>query len=345
MGALAYFQWLNARDGVYGRTISYTVLDDQGNSRLIPSLAHQLVQGRAVFALLSPVGVQDSVIQDLVIQYGVPDLFTPSANSQETFEWPLSSTREGKILGDWTSQHYAGQKIGIVYGPDRADKARVTGFLAAAYGVGISAKLPLSDVSGAGAEIARAKAARVKLLVALTPSNIIASLKTAMVAAKFMVPLVASGSGLAYGLPDGVITDGFLPSVNATGKSADASWISLFRRIQQKYLPHSSLTSAVIDGMSTAYLLADAMFRAGPDLTRPGLIAALNGLQPGPASAPLEYSTSDHTGPEGAYIGIMRQGSLLPMSDVLVTDDSTTGAVTTYAYPQQTAPADGIPPH
>ena len=45
LARLAYFQWLNAHGGVYGRRIEYRVLDDRGGVKLVPSLAHRLVLG------------------------------------------------------------------------------------------------------------------------------------------------------------------------------------------------------------------------------------------------------------------------------------------------------------
>ena len=62
-GALAYFRWLNARGGVFGRRVVYKVLDDRGNLRIVPSLVHQLVQGEAVFAVFGAAGVQGTAVR------------------------------------------------------------------------------------------------------------------------------------------------------------------------------------------------------------------------------------------------------------------------------------------
>ena len=159
------------------------------------------------------------------------------------------------------------------------------------------------------------------------------------------MPKVAAGAGLAYRLPDGVITDGFLPSLAAPAKSAAGSWIALFRRIQARYLPHTALSPEVIDGMASAYEMAAAMFRAGPQLTRPALISALSEMPPGPVAAPLAYSLTDHGGPQGAYVGVIRNGALVPGTGVLVTDTTRGGKATAYEGTWEAAPGNGIPPH
>jgi len=207
----------------------------------------------------------------------------------------------------------------------------------------------VASPSGAAAGVAAAKAAGARLVVAFTSPGVVAALGTAMASARWRVPVVAAGSGLASGLPDGVMTDGFLPSAAAPangslGRSAGA-WIALFRKIRDRYLPHSPLSPALIDGMSCAYEMAATLFRAGTNLTRPGLIAALDGLPPGPAAAPLAYAATDHGGVQGAYVGMIRGGVLVPMSGVWITGAAAGGPVTPYTGVQAAAPANGIPPH
>jgi hypothetical protein len=181
----------------------------------------------------------------------------------------------------------------------------------------------------------------VHVLVAFTSRGV-----TARLAAQAKgVPLVAAGAGLADRLPDRVITDGFLPSVAASPKSAAGSWIALFRKIQARYLPHLALSPQVIDGMASAYEMAAAMFRTGPQLTRQGLISALSGMPSGPVGAPLAYSAADHGGPQGAYVGVIRHGVLVAGTEVMVTDATRGGLVTMYNGKWGAAPGNGIPPH
>jgi ABC-type branched-subunit amino acid transport system substrate-binding protein len=346
-GALAYFRWLNARGGVFGRRIVYRVLDDRGNLRVVPSLVHRLVQGEAVFAVFGAAGVPGTAVTGFLDSAGVPDVFAGSGCScvnvpgqlPGVFGWLLGDVREGKILGAYVAQHYAGQKVGVLYGPGRAGRDGLAGFKAAAGGVRVAARVKVSGPSQAAAGVRAARAAGARVLVAFTGPGVTAK----MTAAAGALPMVAAGSGLADGLPDGVITDGFLPSAGAPARSRAGSWVALFRKIRDKYLPHAALSPAVIGGMASAYEMTAAMFRAGPTLTRPGLVAALNGLPPGPAGVPLAYTTGDHGGPEGAYVGLIRGGVLVPATGALVTGTANAAGVMPYGGRWAAAPSSGIP--
>ena len=65
------------------------------------------------------------------------------------------------------------------------------------------------------------------------------------------------------------------------------------------------------------------MFKAGRNPTRADLVNAINGgLPQGPSVAPYAYSSSDHAGITGAYIGVIKNGVDRPAGPVQVTDTS-----------------------
>ena len=291
-GAWAYFRWLNAHGGVFGRRIGYRVLNDHGNKRFVPSLVHELVQGDAVFAVFGADGVPGKAVSGFLDTSGVPDVFAGSGCScvdspalPEVFGWSLGDVREGKILGAYIAQHYQDEKVGVLYRPGRAGRDLLDAFTGAASGVRLAAKITVADPSGAVAGAKAACAAGAKVLVTFTSPAMSAQLASA----PRRLPLVVAGSGLADRLPDGVITDGFLPSAGAPAKSAAGSWVALFRTIRGKYLKDLALSPAVIDGMASAYEMAAAMFRRRPaaDASRPGRGAERNAVRPGGGTAGL----------------------------------------------------------
>ena len=257
------------------------------------------------------------------------------------FGWPVVPARDGKLLGAYVARSFAGQRVVVFYSPDSVGRAGLAGFRAASRGVKLTAR-PAASPGGAASVVAAARAAGVKVVVTFTSPLVTAAVKSAMAAKALRVPLVSAGSGLASSLPDGVITDGFLPS---PGAPATRSWITLFRRIRAVYLARQPFSPAMIDGMSSAFEMAAAMFRAGPGLTREDLVAALSGLQPGPSVVPLAYTAADHSGAEGGYVGVIRGGFLVPLTGVMVTADMTSELVMAYRASQQPAPADGVPRH
>ncbi|MFZ0162280.1 MAG: hypothetical protein WAL12_01715, partial [Trebonia sp.] len=78
--------------------------------------------------------------------------------------------------------------------------------------------------------------------------------------------------------------------------------------------------------------------------TRADLVNAINaGLPQGPAVAPYAYSSTDHAGATGAFIGVINNGVETQEGPILTTDTTASGAITTVTASQQAAPASGIP--
>ena len=140
-------------------------------------------------------------------------------------------------------------------------------------------------------------------------------------------------------LINGIISDGYLPPLSASN-----SWIALFKKVHDQYDPKAPFDGNVLVGMAVGYTFVQAMFKAGRNPTRANLVSAIqNGLPQGPAVAPYAYSSSDHSGITGAYIGVIQNGQLVQQGSVLTTDTSASGAITSFTGTEQQAPASGIP--
>ena len=349
----AYFAWLNAHGGVHGHRIAYRVLDDRGNAAAMPSLAHQLVDQDAVFALFDVAGAAENRAADLFLNAArVPDVFAgagcPCANSPATqpytFGWQLDSVREGKILGAYIARRFSGEKVGVLFQDDKYGQGGVAGLDAEVPRSAIVAtRSAEADAGSLSAQLASLKARGARVVVAFVGPALAARLPRALKDLASHPELVVSDAGET--LPGGAITDSFLPAPGSAPKSPAGSWVALFRRIAQRYLPHAPLNASAIYGMAAAYTFAEAMIKAGPHVTRQGLVAAMtSGLPQGPAVAPLAWSDSDHTGATGAYVGVIRNGALVPLSGVMTTGNAPTSAVVPYSAAASSAPATGTPP-
>jgi hypothetical protein len=209
-------------------------------------------------------------------------------------------------------------------------------------------------------QVAALKAKGAQVVVSFSVPAFTALLKLTMLGLKYNPQLVVSDvgsdpitlagllaafaknktAGFGNSLTQGIITDGYLPSLGATSNS----WISLFKQIHDTYIPKLPFDGNVLYGMSVGYTFVQAMFKAGKNPTRQSLINAINaGLPQGVSVAPYVYSATDHNGISGAYMGMIKDGSLVPVGDVLVTDDTATGAVSAFMTPQPDAPPNGIP--
>jgi hypothetical protein len=268
--------------------------------------------------------------------------------------------REGKILGQYIKQHFAGKKIGYFYQNDEFGQDGVKG---------LSYEIPSSMVVSkqsydptnvnVAPQVAALKAAHAQVVVAFSIPAFTALLKLTSLKLGFDPQLVVSNVGsdpitlggllAAFGknkkfsgLTQGIITDGYLPSLGDTG----SSWITLFKKIHDTYIPKLPLDGNVLYGEAVAYTFVQAMLKAGRNPTQADLVNAVNGgLPQGPSVAPYAYSSTDHAGITGAYMGVIKNGVLVPLGHVLVTDTSATGAITPFMTAQPPAPANGLPPH
>jgi F0F1-type ATP synthase membrane subunit c/vacuolar-type H+-ATPase subunit K len=147
-------------------------------------------------------------------------------------------------------------------------------------------------------------------------------------------------AGFGSALTQGIITDGYLPSLGETSNT----WIQLLQKIHTTYLPKLPLDGNVAYGIAVGYTFVQAMLKAGRNPTRQALVGAINaGLPQGFAVAPYAYSATNHDGITGAYMAVVKNGALAPTGPVQVTDTTSTGAITTYSTAQPAAPASGVP--
>lgn len=366
--AAAYFRYVNANGGVYGRSIVFTYLNDHSSVRYAPSDARQLVLGDAVFAVFNDAGTAEHLaVAQFLNSERVPDVFAASGcecwNSPSlpyTYGWQLASVREGKILGYYIARHFTGQKVAFLYQDDAFGRGGVRGLSYEIPGRQVTARVgyPSGDAT-IGPLAARLKATRARVVVSFASPAVIARLRLDMAALSYDPQFVVSGtaadaatitgllrqwssSGSGASLANGIITDSGLPAPGDVSNS----WVALFRKIHDKYLRAISFDGKVMSGMAAAYAFTEALFQAGPNPTRADLLGAIStGLAQGPAVAPLAYGTSGHDGMTGAWIGQIASGGLTPLTGVLITGPARADPVTPYDASQPRSPASGIPLH
>src|SRR6266702_452041 len=114
----AYFDYVNAHGGIYGRKIKYTYLNDQYDPTMTSTVVKQLVLQDNVYAIFNGLGTPTHLaVAPYLNSQKVPDVFVASGcecwNSTstwpQTFGWQIDYVREGKILGKYIEQHF---KIG-----------------------------------------------------------------------------------------------------------------------------------------------------------------------------------------------------------------------------------------
>jgi hypothetical protein len=157
-----------------------------------------------------------------------------------------------------------------------------------------------------------------------------------------LLKTISKGKASGTALIEGAITDGYLPSPTDTSNP----WIQLFMKVHAQYDASVPFDGNVEYGMANAYTLLQALKAAGKNLTRQGLINAINSngaKWTGPGIVPYRYSATDHGGFAGAEIGQLRGGKIVLSGGPLTTDPTASSPITPYTGTQPVPPASGIP--
>ena len=365
----AYFNYVNAHGGIFGRKITYYYYDDGYNPTNTASLTRKLILEDKVFALFSALGTPTHLaVVDYINSQKVPDLFVSSgcncwndpSNHPFTFGWQPDYTIEGKILGQYVQQNLSGKKVGYFFQNDEFGLDGVKG---------LDAQLGASSVPDAsrqnyvptntniGPQIAALQASGAQVVVSF---SIPAFTTLALLAAAkigyhpvWVVSNVGSDVTTLTGLLKsfskgtvggqllgGIVTDAYLPLV---GDSSNP-WISLFKGIRDKYVSYLPWDGNVLYGMAQAYTFVQAIKAAGRNPTRASFVKTLETakLSGGPGLAPYGYSSSNHLGFLGMQMAtIAADGTVTTTGPVYTSSDS--GPVTQYKGSPSSPPANGIP--
>jgi branched-chain amino acid transport system substrate-binding protein len=366
----AFFDYVNAHGGVFGRKIHLVYKDDAYNPAQTVNVVHQLVLQDKVFGIFEGLGTPTHTkVVGFLNAEKIPDLFVASGcpcwddgtKQPYTFGWQPNYTIEGKILGQYIKQHFAGKKVGVLYQDDDFG----TGGLA-----GIEDEVPASDIvakesyqpgtTTLAAQITAIKTAKAQVLVDFTvpiytaigqltsftlgykPQLVVSNVGIDPITVGGLLKTVSKGKASGTALIDGAITDGYLPSSSDTSNP----WIQLFMKIHQQYDASAPFDGNVEYGMANAYTLVQALQAAGKNLTRQDLVNAVNTVGAkwtGPGLVPFRYSTTEHGGYGGAEMGQVRNGKIVLFGGPLVTQPTAGSPITPFTGTQPAPPASGVP--
>jgi ABC-type branched-subunit amino acid transport system substrate-binding protein len=366
----AFFDYVNAHGGVFGRKLHLTYKDDAYNPTNTVNVVHQLVLQDHVFGIFEGLGTPTHT---KVVSYlnasKVPDLFVASGcacwddgtKQPYTFGWQPNYTIEGKILGQYIKQHFAGEKVAVLYQDDDFGQGGLAG---------IQAELPASQIVSKQAyqsgtttlapQVTAIKASKAKVLVQFTvpiytaiaeltsftlgykPQLVVSNVGIDPTTVAGLLKSVSKGKASGTGLIEGAITDGYLPSTADTSNP----WIQLFQKIHDQYDKQAPFDGNVEYGMANAYTLVQALQAAGKNLTRQAVIDAINqqgAKWTGPGLVPFRYTQTDHGGYSGTQIGHIKNGKIVLTGTPLTTTPDPTSPITPYTTTQPAPPATGVP--
>jgi len=302
-GADAYFKYVNARGGVFGRSIKYKYVDDAYDPSQTIQKTRYLVQNDKVYAIYNTLGTEQNLaVRSYLNQLKVPQLLVASGastwgNGYKRYPWTIgyqpSYKGEAALYGRYIAKSKPTARIGVLYQNDDYGKELVAGLQR---GLGKKAKLIVSkqgyDVTDTDvkSQVARLKSKRANtLMVFATPKFAIQSYSSARLLGwrpLVFVNVVASASNTmtiaslasSKQQTEGSISLAFLKDpINP--RWANDKAVKLFRTILKKYNGGEGLTDYYnVYGMSSAFTLVDALKHAGKNPTRASVMRAVTHL-------------------------------------------------------------------
>jgi branched-chain amino acid transport system substrate-binding protein len=301
-GAQAYFAYVNARGGVYGRKIDYRVVDDSYDPAQTVQDTRKLVEQDQVFSIFNSIGTEHMLsVRPYLNQAKVPQLFVGSGarkilQGAKQYPWTLaylpSFYGEGALYGRYIASHSPKARIAVLYENDDYGKDLRDGLRKGLHGKGTivgTASYELTDAD-MSAQIASLKGTHPNTLALFAlPKQVIQAFLAAhklgwqphyFVSAVSIDPFVMNtvASSTNKKVTEGAISSAFL-KVATDPRLASDKGAKLYKSIMKSYCAGCDVNAlAHIYGMAAAYTMVDVLRHAGKNLTRASLLRAATHL-------------------------------------------------------------------
>ncbi len=363
----AYFKYVNDNGGVYGRKITLIQKNDEYSPQLSIAKTNELILKDKVFALVGPLGTANftAVHKSVgIAKRRVPSLFlnTGFSGFASKKNYPTSFTilpsyaMEAKIVAQFIKENLSGKKLGLVYQNDEFGIDALGAFKDAGVKFDVSIPYTSGTQSAATAQtwVSQLAAGGAQVVVFFGVTSATAPLLAVSAAAKYAPQWILGSVGSdpltlrALGVPVAVLNGALTPAGNPSPNDTSDEYVKQFQEINTKY-NNADFDDYVLQGMNIGLMTVQALRAAGRNLTRAGLIRAMESKGSTFASvaySPLGYSRTSNVGHTGYYMAVMdAKGDRKPYggSVVLYTTDSGKGPVVKSNFKRPAMPAKGLP--
>ncbi len=302
-GAKAYFDYVNANGGVFGRDIRYVYLDDAYDPAQTVQQTRRLVEQDKVFAIFNVVGTEHTLAtRPYLNQLGVPQLFVGSGaraliREAGKYPWTMgylpSFFAEGRFYGRHIAATRPKAKIAVLYEDSDFGKDLLAGLrnglrgkgkIVATQGYAVTD----ADVTSQVAAL-RASKADTFMIFALPKQTIQSFLAAdklgwrpkAYVAAVSIDPFVMEVARQNTGnrTTEGATSMAFLKDPTNAARWGKDAGVRLYYAIMKRYNADGDVKAvANLYGMAVAHTMVEALKQAGRNPTRQKLLEAATHL-------------------------------------------------------------------
>jgi ABC-type branched-subunit amino acid transport system substrate-binding protein len=306
-------------------------------------------------AVHKSVGIAKRKVPSLFLNTGFSG-FASKKNYPTSFTILPSYAMEAKIVSQFIKENLSGKKLGLVYQNDEFGIDALGAFKDAGVKFDVSIPYTSGTQSPAIAQtwVSQLAAGGAQVVVFFGVTSATAPLLAVAAAAKYAPQWILGSVGSdpltlrALGVPVAVLNGALTPAGNPSPNDTSDEYVKQFQEINAKY-NNASFDDYVLQGMNIGLMTVQALRAAGRNLTRAGLIRAMESKGSTFASvaySPLGYSRTSNVGHTGYYMAVMdANGDRKPYggSVVLYTTDSGKGPVVKSNFKRPAMPAKGLP--
>lgn len=291
-GIKAYFNWVNKNGGVNGRQIKFIIEDDQLNAANTTVAVKKLVEQDKVFALVGGLGTPGVVATYKYLETNkVPHIYQGAGSgliaippNKYIFPVQPNYTTEGVLMVKYLSETKGAKTIAVIYRnlDDGKELAASVKAEAAKRGVKVVADIPVeATASDMSTQILQLTAANPDaIVVGLFNPQSASFLKQARGDFKLTKPTYL----MTYSNADLTVAAG--AAGNAVGVEAMA-WVSVdftdpnlpIFKVYQQTFPGQLPNAFGVAGLTAAEIFVEGLKRAGKNLTREGLVKAMESFE------------------------------------------------------------------
>ncbi len=329
----AYFKKVNEEGGVNGRQIKFIYENDSYEPAKTVAAVKKLVEEDKVFALVAGLGTRNNLaVMDYLIQNNVPHVAPATGSTsmamplkKNVFALQVNYTIEATLLTRYALDTLGSKKFAVFYQNDAFGKEGLDTINAELKRRGLPEAVAVSyetadtNFSAQALKLQNSGADTVILWAVPKPGgSVISEMDKIGFKPKLLSSAVINDPAifkLAGPGIEGLTITSWLPEFNDTSNPK----IVEYQAFMKKYAPNEQIGGFSLSGYTQAQLMTEALKRAGKDLTREGLIQALESMQnwDGAVVPSISYSPTDHQGAESVFFQQATNGQFVKISDFL----------------------------
>lgn len=339
-GMKAYFNWVNKNSGVYGRKIELIIADDQLNPSKTVVEVKRLVESDKVFAIVGGLGTYGCLaVMDYLEQNKVPFVYQGAGTSllvmppkKYIFGVQPDYTLEGQLIAKFLVKELGKKKIAILYMANDIGKEGYAAALSRLQSYNLKPVVEISynpaetDYSALAVDVLNANPEAIIIYGLITDTiRWIKTLRDYGVTSDIVTiypnadpSLVTLGGKYV----EGIYLTGWVPLATPDKPEFVRDYeraVAIFQETYPKEIP----SSYAVAGFIAAEVFVQGLLRAGSDLTREGLVKALETFDHwnGILAKDITWGPNLRRGKSSMYFIKIENGVFVPVTDLISLQD------------------------